>query len=150
MTNDSNRKGRFLFFPEGSEEAFEIDMDALLEDIREKSWPERIKAFFSRRKEEHTILPATKVRSSYLDINELVCKKLEELLSVAKWYPKNATTSAALVLDVYPAEEEDSWEPFVTIATHSGQADLSLSNLLFHYDPEIGSNEEVVPNMTHN
>ena len=142
MTVDNTlAKGRFLFFPDGGDEAFEIDIEALLTK-KKYSLCTRIKNFFSKKEEETAIMSLTKVKTTFVDVNELVCKKLEELLSTAQWYPKHTTTSPSFILHIYPGEEEEGWEPIVTITAPGGTAlNLGLSDLLFHYDPEVGSTE---------
>ena len=153
MTDEQPRKGRLLFFPEGSDDAYEIDINVLLEEFKEPTWWEKIKNFFTggRKKEPSSPVPLTPVRSTYVSISHLVCKMLEDLLSTAKWYPKRINTDASLILEIYPQEDETGWEPMVTIATPSGQAvDLGLSDLLFHYDPEVGGVDDDVGRIIHN
>lgn len=144
MTDDAP-KGKFLFFPDNSEQAFEIDMAVLMENLTPPTWWEKVKAFFSKKKKEAPLLlPAAEVKTEFVDLNELVCEKIEELLSSAKWYPKKHNTSPSLILKVYPGVDEGGWEPMVTIATPNGHAvDLGLSDLLFHYDPEVNEEEEL-------
>ena len=154
MTDDDTLKGKFLFFPDNSDQAFEIDMAILLENLTPPTWWEKVKAFFGKKKkkkEEPMLLPTTEVQSKFVDLNELVCNKIEELLSTAKWYPKKHSTAPSLILKVYPGVDEAGWEPMVTIATPNGQAfDLGLSDLLFHYDPEVAEEEEELSRITNN
>jgi len=130
-------KGRFVFIPDDGSEAFDIDLNAILEDaaarIPESRW-ERIKAFFSRAKEPE-IVPT--VAPTVINLPELVCKKLEQLFGTAEWrFKDDHDPDACYIVNVFPRLHGEGWEPMVTLTVPGGTTqDLTLGDLITDFTP---------------
>lgn len=128
-------KGRFVFIPDDGSEAFDIDLNAILEDaaakVTESRW-ERFKAFFSRAKEPE-IVPET----TTINLPDLVCKKLEQLFGTAEWrFKDDYDPGACYIVDVYPRIHGEGWEPMVTLTVPGGSTqELTLGDLITDYMP---------------
>jgi hypothetical protein len=138
-------KGRFVFIPEDGGEAYEIDLDAVLEEAATEisdPWWKKVATFlqsFKKEKEEakkEKTLDLPLVKS--INIPELVCAKLEELFSTAEWHHRDEfeTSTACYVLDVTPSMHAKGYEPMVTLTLPNGTVqDIPLADLLTHYVP---------------
>jgi hypothetical protein len=140
--------GRFVFIPEDGNEAYEIDLDAILGDAAERialtRW-ERVKAFFQSFKKasadglvEHITAEPQKV-----SLPQMVCDKLEELFSTAEWYARDGNSSC-YILDVYPRNHATGYEPMVRVAFLGGTAhELTVADLLTDYVPMEPAKKEM-------
>jgi hypothetical protein len=137
-------KGRFVFIPEDGGEAYEIDLDAVLEDAANQisdPWWKKVVNFcqsFKKEKEEATkTLDLPLVKS--INIPDLVCAKLEELFSTAEWHHRDEFTghpAACYILDVTPSMHAEGYEPVVTLTMPNGTVhDIPLADLLTNYVP---------------
>jgi len=135
-------KGRFVFIPDDGGEAYEIDLNAILEEAATQiadPWWKRVISFFQsfkKEKEEATEFDLPIVRS--VNLPELVCGKLEELFSTAEWRHRDefGTSTACYILDVTPRMHAEGYEPMVTLTLPNGTVqDIALADLLTHYVP---------------
>jgi hypothetical protein len=136
-------KGRFVFIPEDGGEAYEIDLDAVLEEAATEisdPWWKKASSFlqsFKKEKEEATkTLDLPIVKS--VNIPELVCADLEKMFSTAEWHHRDelGTSTACYVLDVAPSLHAKGYEAMVTLTLPNGTVqDILLADLLTHYVP---------------
>lgn len=136
-------KGRFVFIPDDGTEAYEIDLDAVLEDaasqISDPWWKKAITLLISFKKKpakaEELVLPV--VQS--VNLPDMVCAKLEELFSTAEWHNRDVfggTSVACYILDVTPRMHAEGYEPMVTLTMPNGTVqDIPLADLLTNYVP---------------
>lgn len=150
---DEATKGKLFFIPNGGDEVFEVELDDFLAQFGKKTWWERIKNFFKKKKEEESLfLKSKKVDQMVLDINTLLCNKLEELLSSATWYFRGGEVEGnpCFILGVRPKEHSDGWEPLVTITVGNGTAmQMGLTDLLVYYEPDT-TEDRNTSYITHN
>jgi len=136
-------KGRFVFIPDDGDEAYEIDLNAILEEAASKiatPWWKRGISFlqsFKKQKEEAIEFDVPLAKS--IDLPKLVCAKLEELFSQAEWHHRDefgVHSVACYVLDVTPRLHGEGYDPMVTLTLPNGTVqDISLADLLTYYVP---------------
>lgn len=136
-------KGRFVFIPEGSDDAFEIDVEELMAAQKETLFGRFLNWLHSLKKDPPTQL--NKVSAPTLDIPEEVCKKFEELFTTAVWQHKDLYENKPLhIMEVYPKNHAEGWEPYVTLTgIGSTPMELSLVELLTNYDPYSHETDEL-------
>lgn len=128
-------KGRFVFIPEGSDEAFEIDVEELMNSQKQTLFGRFVSWLQDLRKEPPAQL--NKVSAPSLNIPQEVCKKFEEMFTTAVWFHKDLDESKPLhIIDVYPKNHAEGWEPYIRLAGHHGTPfEVSMVELLTTYDP---------------
>lgn len=138
-------KGRFVFIPEGSDEAFEIDVEELMAAQKETLFGRFLNWLNSFRVKTAPAAQLNKVSAPSLNIPQEVCKKFEELFTTAVWLHKDMYDKKALhIMDVYPKNHAEGWEPYVRLAgMGSTPRELSLVELLTNYDPYSPETDEL-------
>lgn len=136
-------KGRFVFIPDDGTEAYEIDLNAILEDAASQisdPWWKKVATFFQSfksKKEEAETLALPVVQS--INLPDMVCSKLEELFSTAEWHHRDEFSGlsvACYILDVTPRMHAEGYEPMVSLTLPNGTVqDIPLADLLTHYVP---------------
>jgi hypothetical protein len=142
MPKVSKFKGKVIFIPEGGDAAYEVDLDSLFKEDKNLSWCSRIKSFLASFRKSSKLEVELETE---IDLNHLVCEKLEELLSSVEWCPNSLyDTYPCYIVKVYPIKHADAWEPMVTITIASGSAvDISLTDLLINYTPQDTTNNTI-------
>jgi hypothetical protein len=138
MSNQTKLKGRMIFIPEDGTDTYEIDLDSLFEDKKEKiSLFSRLRSYLPKLRRNKTIKLELEEEEE-IDLDVLVCQKLEELLSTAHWIPTGLfETYPGYVIDVYPSKHAEGWEVVVTLTMSNGSSvDITLAELLSNYIPQ--------------
>jgi hypothetical protein len=131
-----NIKGRFVFIPDDGGEAYEIDINSVLEDaaelISESRW-ERFKGFF--RREERVVIETAPTTT--VNLSEQVCKKLEQLFGTAEWRLRDDEDQVpCFIINIYPRLHGEGWEPMVTLTVPGGSIqEMSLGDLITDFMP---------------
>jgi hypothetical protein len=139
----SDIKGRFVFIPDDGGEAYEIDVDAVLEEAASliaDPWWRRALSFLQsfKSKKEKTETHTLPVVVESINLPDMVCAKLEDLFSTAEWHHRDVfgNSVACHILDVTPRMHAEGYEPLVTLTTPSGTVqDIPLAELLTDYVP---------------
>lgn len=138
-------KGRIVFIPDGSDDAYEIDIEELIHAQRPTLFSRFVHWLNSLRKDPPAEL--NKITSpTAVDIPILVCDKLEELFCTAVWYTRDEmfdTAKPSYILSVFPRDHADGWEPIVKLALTTGTPkEISLAELLTYYVPLAPDEED--------
>lgn len=135
-------KGRFVFIPDDGGEAYEIDLNAVLEEaasqIADPWWKRGISFLqsFKKKKEKTEELNLPIIQS--INLPGLVCTHLEELFSTAEWHHRDefGTPVACYILNVTPRLHATGYEAMVTLTLPNGTVhDIPLADLLTDYVP---------------
>ena len=139
----SDIKGRFVFIPDDGGEAYEIDLNAVLEDaaaLIAEPWWKRALSFLQsfKNKKEKTQPLALPVVSESINLPDRVCAELEKMFSTAEWHNRDefGSSVACYILDVTPRLHAEGYEAMVTLTLPGGSVqDIPLADLLTHYIP---------------
>jgi len=135
---ENKLKGKIVFFPEGTTDSYEIDIQELMHGVKPTLFSRFVAWLNSLRKDPTPPLTRSEA-PMVVDIPTQICDKLEEMFSTAVWYSREEMfedAKPAYIMDVYVKEYHDGWEPVVKLASSSGTPrEISLVELITYYCP---------------